>query len=78
MNIAVTINLIEHPKISFNAQSGGLCLKWSPSPRAMRLGTSFETAVRPNFLQLDRIKFRDSGVINFLSAVPRVELMKTL
>lgn len=30
MNIAVTINLIERPKISFNAQSGGLWLKWSP------------------------------------------------
>lgn len=41
-----------------------------PLPRVMREDTSFETAVRPNFLQLDRIKFRDSGVINFLSAVP--------
>lgn len=30
MNIAVTINLIACPKISFNAQSGGPCLKWSP------------------------------------------------
>lgn len=28
MNTALMINFIELPKISFNARSGGLCLKW--------------------------------------------------
>lgn len=70
MNTAVTINLIERPKISFNAQSGGLCLKWSPLTALMRVDTSLETAGRPHFLQLARIKLGDSSVINFLSAVP--------
>lgn len=70
MNTAVVINFIELPKISFNAQSGGLCLKWSPPSNADESGHELWDSCE--------LKFGDRAVINFLSAVRQVELMKTL